>query len=127
MSQLVSEPYEYNMSLTVIFLKAYGEDMLQYLYKEYNSVDRWQAKRDLLSVFTFCNLLFVTTHLCQGKKISILSSGVVNPGHVSSRRGLLENSPYRIVGAAIRHAMSHDRVPRMSRDLGISFGHFCKT
>jgi hypothetical protein len=73
------------MSLTAIFLKAYGEDTFQYLYKEYNSVDRWQAKRDLLSVFTFCNLLFVTTHLRQGKKISILLSGVVNPGHVSSR------------------------------------------
>jgi hypothetical protein len=58
MSQLVSEPYEYNMTLTAIFLKIYGEDMLQRPYKDYSSLDRWQANRDLLSVFTFCNLLF---------------------------------------------------------------------
>jgi hypothetical protein len=41
----------------------------------------------------FLYLLFVTTHLRQDKKISILSSSVVNPGHVFSRRGLLEDSP----------------------------------
>jgi hypothetical protein len=29
MSQLVSEPYNYNMSLTAIFFKTYGEDTLQ--------------------------------------------------------------------------------------------------
>jgi hypothetical protein len=28
MSQLVSEPYEYNTTLTAIFLKTYGEDTL---------------------------------------------------------------------------------------------------
>jgi hypothetical protein len=32
---------------------------------------------DLLSVFTFYNLLFVTTHLHQGKKVSLLPSGDV--------------------------------------------------
>jgi hypothetical protein len=58
MSQLVSEPYEYNMTLTAIFSKIYSEDMLQCPYKDYNSLDRWQANKDLLSVFTFCNLLF---------------------------------------------------------------------
>jgi hypothetical protein len=58
MSQLVSEPYEYNMTLTAIFLKTYGEDTLQYPYKDYSSIDRWQANRDLLSVFTSSNLLF---------------------------------------------------------------------
>jgi hypothetical protein len=63
MSQLVSEPYEYHMTLTAIFSKTYGEDTLQCLYKDYSSLDRWQANRDLLFVFTFCNLLFVTTHL----------------------------------------------------------------
>jgi hypothetical protein len=46
-SHLVSEPYEYNMTLTVIFLKTYGEDMLECLYKDYSSLDRWQANRDL--------------------------------------------------------------------------------
>jgi hypothetical protein len=64
MSQLISESYEYNMTLTAIFLKTYGEDTLQCPYKDYNSLDKWQANRDLLSVFTFCNLLVVTTHLC---------------------------------------------------------------
>jgi hypothetical protein len=58
MSQLVSEAYEYNTTLTVIFLKTNGEDMLKCPYKDYSSLNRWQANRDLLSVFTFCNLLF---------------------------------------------------------------------
>jgi hypothetical protein len=35
-------------------------------------------------------------------------------------------SPYRAVGAALHCAMSHDRIPRASRDLGMSCGHFCK-
>jgi hypothetical protein len=41
MSQLVSEPYEYNMTLTAIFSKTYGEDTLQCPYKDYSSLDRW--------------------------------------------------------------------------------------
>jgi hypothetical protein len=53
MSQLVSEAYEYNTTLTAIFSKTYGEDTLQCPYKDYSSLDRWQANRDLLSVFTF--------------------------------------------------------------------------
>jgi hypothetical protein len=93
MSQLVSEPYEYNTTLTAIFLKTYGEDTLQCPCKDYSSLNRWQANRDLLSVFTFCNLLSVTTHLRQGKKVSILVSGDVNSGPVVSRRGLLEAVP----------------------------------
>jgi hypothetical protein len=63
MSQLVSEPYEDNTTLMAIFLKTYGEDMLQCLYKDYSSLDRWQANRDLLSVIYFS----VTMHLRQGK------------------------------------------------------------
>jgi hypothetical protein len=58
MSQLVSEAYEYNTTPTAIFLKTYGEDTLQCPYKDYSSLDRWQANMDLLSVFNFCNLLF---------------------------------------------------------------------
>jgi hypothetical protein len=99
-SQLVSEPYEYNTSLMAIFSKNYGDDMLQCPYKDYSSHDRSQANKDLLSVFTFGNLMFATTHLRQGKKVSILPSGDVNLGHVPSRRGLLEDNPYRAVGAA---------------------------
>jgi hypothetical protein len=93
MSQLVSEPYEYNMTLTAIFLKTYSKDMLQCLYKDYSSLNRWQANMDLLSVFTFYNLLSVTTHLRQGKKVSILVSGDVDSGPVAPRRGLLEAVP----------------------------------
>jgi hypothetical protein len=93
MSQLISEPYEYNMTLTVIFLKSYGEDMLQCPYKDYSSLDKWQANRDLLSVFTFCNLLFAMMHLRQGKKVSIIVLGDVDSGPVALRRGLLETVP----------------------------------
>jgi hypothetical protein len=67
MSQLVLEPYEYNTTLMAIFLKTYGEDTFQCPYKDYSSLDMWQANRDLPSIFTFCNLLFATTHLRQGK------------------------------------------------------------
>jgi hypothetical protein len=84
-SQLVSESYEYNMTLTAIFLKTYGEDTLQHPYKDYSSLDRWQANRNLLSVFTFYNLLSVTTDLRQCKKVSILVSGDVNSGPIASR------------------------------------------
>jgi hypothetical protein len=63
------------------------------MYKDYSSLDWWQANMDLLSVFTFYNLLFVTTHLRQGKKVSVLPPGDVNPRPIASRRGLLEDSP----------------------------------
>jgi hypothetical protein len=92
-SQLVSEPYEYNTTLTTLFSKAYGEDTFRCLYKDYSSLDRWQANRDLLSVFSFCNLLFAMTHLRQGMKVSILVPVYVNSGPVASRRGLLEAVP----------------------------------
>jgi hypothetical protein len=58
MSQLVSEPYEYNTTLMAIFSKTYGEDTLQCLHKDYSSLDMWQANRDLVSIFTFSNLPF---------------------------------------------------------------------
>jgi hypothetical protein len=93
MSHLVLELYEYNTTLTAIFLKMYGEDTLKCPYKDYSSLNRWQANRDLFSVFTFRNLLSVTTHLCQGKKVSILVPGDVNSGPVASRRGLIEAVP----------------------------------
>jgi hypothetical protein len=35
-----------------------GEDTLRCPHKDYNSLNRWQANRDLPSVFTLCNLLF---------------------------------------------------------------------
>jgi hypothetical protein len=89
MSQLVSEPYEYNTTLTAIFSKTYGEDMLQCPYKDYSSINRWQASRDLVSAIYF----FVMTHLHQGKKVSILVPGDVDSSPIASRRGLLEAVP----------------------------------
>jgi hypothetical protein len=67
--------------------------MLQCPYKDYSSLDRWQASRNLLFVFTFRNLLSVTTDLRQGKKVCILVLGDVDFGPVASRRGLLEAIP----------------------------------
>jgi hypothetical protein len=85
----LSELYKYNMTLTTIFSKTYSEDMLQCPYKDYSSLNRWQANRDLLSAI----YLSVTMHLHQGKKVSILVPGDVNSGPVASRRGLLEAVP----------------------------------
>jgi hypothetical protein len=84
MSQLVSEPYECNTTRTTIFSKTYGEDTLQCPYKDYSSLDRLQANRDLLSVMA---------HLRQLKKLSILVPGDGNSGPVASRRGLVEAVP----------------------------------
>jgi hypothetical protein len=92
MSQLVSEPYEYNMTVTAIFSKTYSEDRPQCPYEDYSSLDRWQANKDLLYVFTFCNLLFATTHLRQGKKVSILVPGDVNSGPVAQGEVCLRQS-----------------------------------
>jgi hypothetical protein len=69
------------------------EDTLTCPHKDYSSLNRRQAKRDLLSVFIFCNLLPVMTHLRQGKKVSILVPFDVNSGPIASRQGLLEVVP----------------------------------
>jgi hypothetical protein len=61
--EMVSEPYKDNTTLTAIFLKTYGEDTLQCTYKDYSSLNRWQANRDLISIFTFYNLFSAMTHL----------------------------------------------------------------
>jgi hypothetical protein len=58
-----------------------------------------------LTEFYFMYLFYaiyysVTTHLWQGKRVSILPPGDVNLRPVPSRRGLLENSPYHAVGVA---------------------------
>jgi hypothetical protein len=67
---------------------------------------------DKLTWIYFPHLLFIMTHQRQGKKIIILPLGDVDLGPIPSRRGLLEDSPYRAVGAAVHRAMSHDRAPR---------------
>jgi hypothetical protein len=95
----VSEHYRYNTSCASIFSETYGEDTFICPYKDYNSFNMWHANRNLLSAFNLCNLLSSMMHLRRGKKVSILPSSDMNPGPVPSRRGLLEDSPYRAVGA----------------------------
>jgi hypothetical protein len=48
---------------------------------------------NLFSVFTFRNLLSVTTHLRQGKKVSIFVPSDADFSPVASRRGLVEAVP----------------------------------
>jgi hypothetical protein len=71
-----------------------SEDTLRCSYKDYSSLNRWQANRVLLYVIYYS----VMMHLRQGKKVCILLPSDVNPGPVPSRRGLLEDSPYHAVG-----------------------------
>jgi hypothetical protein len=63
----------------------------------------------------FPHLLSVMTHRWQGKKVSILPLGDVNPRPIPLRRGLLEDSPYRAVRVVVRH-----------EDLGVSCGDLHK-
>jgi hypothetical protein len=74
----------------------------------------------------FSHLLSVTTQGRQGKKVSILLSGDVNPRPVPSRRCLLEDDRYCAVEAAIRRVTSHDCTPRACGDLGMSCGDLRK-
>jgi hypothetical protein len=67
------------------FFENHDEDMLRGPYKDYSSLNRWQANRVLLSTLPFANYFSVTTLLRQGKKASILPPGDVNPRPVSSR------------------------------------------
>jgi hypothetical protein len=85
MSQLILEHYGYNTSRMVIFLKTYGEKTLRCPYKDYSSLNWWQANMDLLSAFTLSIYYSVTTHRQKGKMVSILPSGDVNPGPIPSR------------------------------------------
>jgi hypothetical protein len=55
---MISEHHMCNISHTIIFSKTHGEDTLRCPYKDYSSLNRWQANWVLLSVFTLCNLLF---------------------------------------------------------------------
>jgi hypothetical protein len=94
------------------FWKNYSEDTLTCSYKDYNSLNRWQANRVLLSALLSANYFSVTMRLRQGKKVSILPLGDVNLGSIPSRWGLLEDSPYRVIGVVCHRWTDHDRTPR---------------
>jgi hypothetical protein len=102
-------------SCMIIFAKTYGEETRRCSYKDYSSLNRWQANRDLLSVMM---------HLCQGK---YPPAGSCESRTHPLKMGLLEDSPCRAIEIAVYHVMRHNRVPRASRDLGMSCGHFRKT
>jgi hypothetical protein len=68
--------------------------------KNYSSLNKWQANWVLLSTFTFAIYYSVTMHLRQGKRVSFLPPGDVNPGPIPLRRGFLKDSPYCAVGDA---------------------------
>jgi hypothetical protein len=76
---MVLEHYGCNTSCTTIFSEIYCEKTLRCPYKNYNSLNMWQANWDLLYVFTCAIYLSVTMHLRQGKKVSIIPPGDVNP------------------------------------------------
>jgi hypothetical protein len=79
-----------------------------------------------LTIIYFPHLLSVTTHRRQGKNVSILQTGDVNPRPIPSRWGLLEDSPYCAIGVAVRRVTSHNRAPKASGDLGVSCGDLHK-
>jgi hypothetical protein len=103
--------YSYNTSCMVIFLKT----------------TVWIHLDARITGIYFLYLLFVMTHRRQGKKVSILPSGDVNPRPVPSRRGLLEDNAYRVVGAVVHRAMSHDRASRACGNVGMYCGHLRDT
>jgi hypothetical protein len=72
-----------------LIFENHSEDTLRCPHKDYSSLNRWQANRDLLLAIYFS----VMTNLRQGKKVSILMSSAVDSDHVASRRGLLEAVP----------------------------------
>jgi hypothetical protein len=97
-SQLISEHYGCITSHTAIFSKSYGEDMFRCPYKDYSSLNMWQANR--VYILPLLYAIYYSIMMQQGKKVSILPLGGVNPGPIPSRRGFLEDSPYRVVGVA---------------------------
>jgi hypothetical protein len=98
-SQLVSEHYECNTSRMSIFLKTAVRIRLEAHIRTIVVLTG-----DKLTAIYFLHLLYaiyysVTAHIRKGKKVSILSPGDVNSGPLPTRRGLLEDSPYHVVGA----------------------------
>jgi hypothetical protein len=81
MSQLISEHYGYNTSPTAMFLKTYREETLRCKYKDYSSLNMWQANWVLLYAIYYSIMM----HLRQGKKVSFLQSGDLNSKPVPSR------------------------------------------
>jgi hypothetical protein len=74
-------------------LKTYGEDTLNARIRTIVVLTSGKLTGIYFMYLLFAIYFSVTTHLRQGKKVSILVPGDVNSGPVASRRGLLESVP----------------------------------
>jgi hypothetical protein len=99
MSQLVSEHYGYNTSRMGIFSKTTVRICLDAHIRIIVVLTGGKLIRIYFLYLLHAIYFSVTTHLCPGKKISILPLADAKLRPVLSRRGLLEDSPYHVVGA----------------------------
>jgi hypothetical protein len=77
MSQLVSKPYEYNTTRTTIFLKTYGR--IRFNARIRNIVVLTYGKLTGIYFLYLLSAIYfsITTHLRQGKKVSIYFSVMI--------------------------------------------------
>jgi hypothetical protein len=85
--------YGYNTSRTVLFLKSAVMIRLDAHIRTVVVLTGGKLTGIYLMYLLYAIYFSVTTHLRQGKKISILVPGDVNSGPIASRRGLLEAVP----------------------------------
>jgi hypothetical protein len=97
---MVSKHYGYNTSRMILFSKTAVRKCLEAHIRTIVVLTGGKLTGIYFLHLLYAIYYFVTTHLQNGKKVSILPPGDVNPGPVPSRRGLLEDSPYRAVGVA---------------------------
>jgi hypothetical protein len=85
--------YGYNTSCTVLFSKTAVRICLDSHIRTIVVLTSDKLTGIYLLYLLYAIYFSVTTHLRQGKKVSILMLGDVNSGPVASRRGLLEALP----------------------------------
>jgi hypothetical protein len=91
--------YMYNTSCTILFSKATVRIRLDTHIRTIVVLTYGKLKGIYFVPLLHAIYISVMTHQRWGKKVSILSLGDVNSRLVLSRWGLLEDSPYRVVGA----------------------------
>jgi hypothetical protein len=92
--------YGYNTSCTILFLKTTVRICLDAHIRTIVVLTSGKLTGVYFLYLLYAIYYSVTTHLRHAKKVSMLPPGDVNPGHVPSRRDVLENSPYCALGAA---------------------------
>jgi hypothetical protein len=83
----------YNTSCTVLFLKTTVRICLDAHIRTIVVLTCGKVTGIYFQYLLPAIYILVMTHLCQGKKVSILMPGDVNSGPIASRRGLLEAVP----------------------------------